>query len=232
MALPLRARGAIIGVLDVQSNQPRAFGSEEAAVLQTLTDQVALAISNARLFEQVQASLDAERRLYSEVSTEAWRKLLSTQTGLSFRRSKQGLDSTGDIWRPEMHVALKTGQTALDQEQPSTLATPIKVRDQVVGVIDARKRDGTGNWTPEQTAVIETLAEQLAVALESARLYQDTQRRAAQERLIGEVTTRIRESLDVETVLKTTASEMRQALDLDNLVIRLATPETDGAKPA
>jgi len=69
----------------------------------------------------------------------------------------------------------------------------------------------------------------LEVALESARLYQDIQRRAAQERMVGEVTARMRESLDIETVLKTTASEIRDALDLDNLVIQLAPPETDGA---
>jgi len=81
----------------------------------------------------------------------------------------------------------------------------------------------------DQHELLETLTEQLGVALESARLYQDTQRRAAQERLVGEVTSHIRESLNIETVLKTTASEIRQALDLDMLTIRLAMSETDDA---
>jgi len=49
---------------------------------------------------------------------------------------------------------------------------------------------------------METLADQLSTALDSARLYQDTQRRAVQEQLVGEITTRMRESLDMETVLK------------------------------
>ncbi len=127
-----------------------------------------------------------------------------------------------------MKAAAQTGPAL----EGSTLAIPIKVRDQVIGVIDGRKPQGAA-WTQEEIDLLQTMTDQLSTALESARLYQDTQRRAAQERLIGEVTSRIRESLDVETVLKTTASEMRQALDLDNLVIRLATPETDGAsKPA
>ena len=58
---------------------------------------------------------------------------------------------------------------------------------------------------------MKTLSEQLSVALESALLFKQTQQRAAQEKLVGEVTTRIRESLDIETVLKTAAQEVRQA---------------------
>jgi GAF domain-containing protein/HAMP domain-containing protein len=219
MALPLRARGEIIGVLDVQSTEPQAFVQEDTAVLQTLADQVAMAISNARLFQQAQASLEAEHRAYGELSRQAWQQLLKARPVVGYR-SQKGI------------VAMIDNQTLEqdDDNQLPTVSVPIKVHDRVIGVIDARKAGGA--WTAEQAAVVETLAEQLGVALESARLYQDTQRRAAQERLIGEVTSRMRESLDIETVLKTTASEVRQALDLDNLVIRLATPETDSAKPA
>jgi len=220
MALPLRARGEIIGVLDVQSTEPQAFAQEDTSVLQTLADQVAMAISNARLFQQVQVGLEAERRAYGELSRQAWQQLLEARPVVGYR-SQQGV------------VAMIDNQ-ALEQADDNPLPTvsvPIKVRDQVIGVIDARKPKGA--WTAEQAAVVETLADQLGTALESARLYQDTQRRAAQERLIGEITSRIRESLDIETVLKTTASEIRQSLDLDNLVIRLTTPKTDGAsKPA
>jgi len=220
MALPLRARGEIIGVLDVQSTEPQAFAQEDTATLQTLADQVAMAISNARLFQQVQASLEAEHRAYGELSRQAWQQLLKARSVVGYR-SQKGIVATLD------NQAL---EQARDNPLP-TVSVPLQVHDQVIGVIDARKPQGA--WTSEEIALVEALAEQMGVALESARLYQDTQRRAAQERLIGEVTSRIRESLDVETVLKTTASEMRQALDLDNLVIRLATPETDGAsKPA
>jgi hypothetical protein len=63
--------------------------------------------------------------------------------------------------------------------------------------------------------------------LESARLHQDTQRRAAREQLIGDVTARIRETLDMETMLKTAAQEVRQALGLPEVTIRLASRPTD-----
>jgi len=99
-------------------------------------------------------------------------------------------------------------------------------------VINGKKRDGSGQWTDEELGLMQTFAEQSAVALESARLYQDTQRRAAQERMVGEVTARVRETLDVETVLKTAANEMRAVLGLERLVVRLGTPEPDGQPKA
>jgi hypothetical protein len=59
------------------------------------------------------------------------------------------------------------------------------------------------------------------VALDGTRLYQDTQRRAARERLAGEITGRIRETLDVETVLKTAIREMGAALGIPKVEVRL-----------
>jgi GAF domain-containing protein len=226
-ALPLRTRGQVIGVLDVQSSEPEAFTEEDVAVLLTLADQVATAINNARLFRQVEESIEVERRAYGELAGQAWADLLRAQTRLSFVSDCQTVAPAGDVWTPQMQTALESGRTVSRQEA-AAVAIPIKVRDRVIGVIDGRKRDGSGQWTEGEIALMETLAEQSAVALESARLYQDTQRRAAQERLVGQVTSRVRESLDIETMLCTAAEEMCAALGLERLVVRLGTPEPDG----
>jgi GAF domain-containing protein len=223
MALPLRARGEIIGALDVQSAEPEAFSDEDVAVLQTLADQVAMAISNARLFQQAQESLEAERRAYGELSRETWRELLRAQPALGFRRDRHGFSPAGDLWRPQMKAALQTGEITPGDGDGRTLAIPIKVRGQVIGVIDAHKPSEAGEWTAEEVALMETLTDQLGVALESARLYQDTQRRAARERLTGEVTARMRETLDMETVLKTAVQEVQEALGLPEVIVRLTT---------
>ena len=82
-----------------------------------------------------------------------------------------------------------------------------------------------GEWTAEQQELLQALAEQLGVALEGGRLYRETQRRAAREQVIGQVTGRIRESLDLETMLRTATVEIRQALNLGDLVVRLAAPQ-------
>ncbi|MGC9395560.1 MAG: GAF domain-containing protein [Anaerolineae bacterium] len=227
-ALPLRTRGGVIGAVTVQSDRPGVFDEATLAVLQIMADQVANAIENARLFAESQTALETAREAYGELSRQGWLAMLQANRELGFRFARSTVTPAEGEWQPEMLRAVKDGQSVIgnDTAQP-TLTIPLKVRDQVVGVLDLQRDTPDRPWTDADQVLVETLAEQLGVALESARLYQDTQRRAAQERLIGEVTGRIRESLDIETVLRTTASEIRQALDLDTLVIRLATPDND-----
>ena len=221
MALPLQARREIIGVLDVQSTEPEAFSGEDVTALQALADQVAVAISNARLFQQVEESMVAERRAYGELSQQAWRALLHEETGLGFRSSEQGVTPASDMWLPEMESVLRTGEIA-QGDGGDRLAIPIKIRDQLIGVIDGRKPDGTGKWTQEEIELLQVLTERLGLALEGARLYRDSQRREARERTVGQIAGRVRETLDMETILKVAAQELRQSLGLPEVVIRLA----------
>jgi len=227
IALPLRARGTIIGALDVQSRESEAFDDEDVAVLQALADQVAIAISNARLFQQAQESLETERQAYGRMSARAWQDMLRARPVLEQRYDPQGILPTDRQWREEMKQATQQGTSVLSQDGVSAkAASPIKVRGQVVGVLDAHKPGGEP-WTDEEVSLLEALTEQLGVALDSARLYQDIQRRAARDQLAAQVITRVREALDVETALRTAAGEMRQSLGLDRVVVRLATHDSD-----
>jgi GAF domain-containing protein len=123
-----------------------------------------------------------------------------------------------------MRDALRTGQAVHSDGDESRLAIPVRVRDQVVGVIDGRKRDGT-SWSREERELLEAMVEQLNVALEGAQLYRETQRRAAQEQAIGQVTSSIRQSLEIDDVLRTAAEQIRETLGLGKAVVRLAVPE-------
>jgi GAF domain-containing protein/HAMP domain-containing protein len=213
LALPMKVRGEIVGALDIQSTEEHAFSDEDANVLQALADQLAVAISNARLFQQVQESLEAERKAYGEVSREAWKEMLLTRPSLGFARDKRGLIPIGDV-RSE-------GAQTASGEGANSLETPIKVRGHVIGVIDTHKPDGTGSWTPEEIAVLEVLADQLGTALEGARLYQDAQRRAARERLTRDITDKMRRAASIEGVVQAAVDELFGALGTSRAFVRL-----------
>ncbi|MCP4539653.1 MAG: GAF domain-containing protein [Chloroflexi bacterium] len=218
MALPLRVRDQVIGALDVQSKEPEAFSDDDVAVLQTLADQVAMALNNARLFQQAQESLEAQRRAYGAQSREAWTEMLRTQLTLGYYCDARGVT-------PVTERSVTLGD---DGEDLPALDIPVTVHGgQVIGTINARKAGDAGEWTAEEISLMTTLTERLNVALESARLYQDTQRRAVREQLIGDVVTRVRETLDMETMLKTAAQQVRQALNLPEVTIRLAPRAVD-----
>ena len=223
MALPLRARGEIIGVLDVQSTESGAFSGEDVSVMQSLADQVAMAIDNARLFERAEAGVEAERRARGELSREAWQRLLRTESGLGYLDNQQGVYPAGDVWLPEMEEATSRARTTVSQDDGMRLAVPVRIGGQVVGVLDGRKRDGAGAWAPEERTVLETLADQLSAALERARLYRETQRSAARERAIGEITSRVRESLDMDAILQAAVRELGHVLGEAKVEVRLGT---------
>lgn len=219
MALPLRARGQIIGALDVQSAKPEAFSDEDVAVLQTLADQVALAISNTRLFQQAQESLEAERRAYREIVREAWKQIVRARPELGYLCVPHGVYPAESPWRPEMVQASQAGRTVRDGG--TTVVIPVRIRDQVTGAVRLRKRDDAGEWTAEEIALMETLTEQLSVALESARLYQDAQHRAARERLTREITDKMRRATGVEGIVQTAVDELFDVLGASRTFVRL-----------
>lgn len=226
-ALPLRSRDKTIGALTVQSAQPDAFDQTAIAVLQTMADQVAIALDNTRLFAESKKALEAERLAFGEASRQAWAQILHSHH-MDYLCTLRGMSPSTGPWKPAMVQASQTGQTI--QDGHLNVAIPIKVRGETVGVIEFRKPTNVGEWTTEEITLTEALTDQLGVALESARLYQDTQRRAARERILREVTARIRSSTDPETVLRSLLREVGTILNRPTFV-RLGSPE-EGNPPA
>ncbi|MBN1876234.1 MAG: GAF domain-containing protein [Anaerolineae bacterium] len=229
MTLPLRVHGRIVGALDVQSKVPEAYGDEEVAVLQMLADQVAIAIHNAQLLGDLQTHLDLERRVYGASGREPWgsissesRDILHTQLGLGYVSDVTGVRTVTHPWGTEMVKAYQTGQTLISApDYGATIAIPIIGREGPLGVFRLSKPEGARAWTDEEIELMEVLTQQMSVALESARLYRESQRLVTEERLVGDVTARIRESLEVDDVLRVAVTELRGALQLAEVEVRM-----------
>ena len=101
------------------------------------------------------------------------------------------------------------------------------VRNRVIGILRLKRSEESQSWSQADIQVVKSLAEQLGIALESARTYQTTQSMAQRERLLGEISARVRETLDIEAIIKTTAQEVHKALDVSRVTIRLGKPAID-----
>ena len=224
IVLPLQSRGHTLGAIDVYSDDDMPISQERLQALRTLVDQLAASLENVRLIEQVRASLEAERQARGELSREAWHRAIQARRTTGYVRNVLGMTATEHL-RPQVQQAIRSGVTVLGEGDGAALAIPIAVRGQVIGAIEARVPTGQEGWSEDQTALLETLTEQLGRTLESARLYQDSQRRATQEQVIGQVAGRIRQEVELEDVLRTAVDEIQQALGLGQLVIRLADTE-------
>jgi GAF domain-containing protein len=224
-ALPLRAHDTVIGALSVEDDQPETFDQDTVNVLQTMADQLAIAIDNTRLLARAIQAEEATRQAYGQLAHDSWRLMARERADWGYRCDQEGVvyPSTGD-WAPEMERAARQARVvpANDGDMPS-VALPVRLRDQVVGALNFSKADANATWTNEEIALLQTLTVQLENALESANLYQATQQRAARERMIGDVTSHMRQSLDMETVLKTAVREIGETLGLAALDIRVST---------
>lgn len=208
MALPLRVSGRVIGALDVQSIQTNAFIQEDISVLSTLADQIAIAIENARLFGEAQSALADAQATYEKYVRQSWNSFVqqARHTGFIFDgKQVQPFDisTKRDYTKPN----LQTGSLSLDRLSDK-IAIPIKLRGQTIGYLDVRSKKGERDWTRDELTLLEAAAERAALALENARLVESAQRRAARERAIGDISTKIGAVNSFEYILQTAVEEL------------------------
>ena len=212
MALPLIVSGQILGALDVQSTEPQAFTNEDSATLQILAEQLAVAIQNANLFDETEKALEASRAAYSEVSREAWTKILHNQPRIGYIATPPTtVRSQSDIVEPSIAKAFETGDVIIGTDN-LTISIPVKVRGQTIGAIRLKKAEIADAWTQEEINLAISLSDQISGALESARLYRTSQQTGARESLVSDISSRISAISNTDIILRETVQELGQAL--------------------
>jgi GAF domain-containing protein len=224
MAIPLIARDHIIGALDVHSEREEAFDQEDLSILSNLANQLAISLENARLHEASHANLSQLESMQRRYVSQAWEDYTAQQET--------------DLYE------FRSGETE-EEEAVASLTVPIKMRGgHVVGTLGVESTGtggGNGGWSSDQRALIETVAEQVAQAMEAAQLFDETRRLAQRERLVAEITGKIRAAPDIDNILRTAVQEIRRALRASHGVIRLGTethlqppqtPLSEGQAPA
>jgi GAF domain-containing protein len=233
LVLPLQVRDQVIGALEVQSGERAAFSDEDIAILQTMADQIAIAIENARLFGEAQASLQELNALYRQYAAEAWRGYVQAKPE-AIRYSHGTVTCPAQVWQTAREQARTSGEAVVfvgddDGEGAiQSLAVPVSLRGLPIGVLGFHRPAGAGAWQPEEIAMVRMVADRLALAVENIRLLEDAQQRAHEEHLLGEITASIRASMDVDTILQTAVRGLGQAIGVDRVSVYLA-PEEEAA---
>lgn len=226
MALPLKVGDEIIGVLDVQSIVSNAFQPEDTEILFTLADQVAIAIKNTRSHEATHKLLAEAQRTSVSYLKQAWRLLQAQDKKIGYLVSENALRPLEKfVSTPHINKVVSQGEVLLENGETATLAVPIRLRGEVVGVLDVHVPTGH-DWDPDEVDIVKAIAERLSLALESATLLHATQRRAEIERLTADISGKIGASINLRSVLQTAVEELGHALPGSEVVIQFDTPKT------
>jgi GAF domain-containing protein len=269
MALPLISRDEAIGAITVQSVERGAFSDEDIILLQTMADQLANAIQNARFFTKTQDALSETETLY-----QITQELLSARDEESVYQlaieaiARSDIDSsaiymyvddphgtetepiieqkaiwtvTGDPIYPN-GTRFKASELVIEQLVPlhesllienidndarltetvrkslklirikSLLVLPLSTYQNRLGFLLVAYKTQRRSFTKQQTRFYNTIVQQMVVALENLRLLEASQRRARREEIIREITGKIRNTTNIDDILKTTVTELSKVL--------------------
>ncbi|MBE0671531.1 MAG: GAF domain-containing protein [Anaerolineales bacterium] len=229
IAIPLKYGLATIGVLDVQSTKSSAFTMEDANTLSTLANQLAIVIRN------LQTSDDGAFSAYTKKGRRTAASLTEKQSTPAYSFKPDGsISSARPGTNPTVDKAIASGEIVVLNQPPKgnspTLAVPVKLRDQVIGVLHIESSESSRKWTEEEVSMVQAISERAALALENARLLENATRRAEQEQTIAHVTTQIGASSDFDRILQTTIQELGQALKVSRTFIQLTPPSENGSE--
>jgi GAF domain-containing protein len=201
---------------------------ESLALLeQKLNSTVDMLVTALEASESAREEAEATYRRYLR---QAWREYLR-ETPDDFEITNPNNTFSRDSLIPIMEKALQQrrsiSSTHSEQQNDATadLAIPITLRGETIGLLGIQRDIQEQSWSPSERALVEAIADRLALTIDRLRLMHETQNRAAREQLIGEISSRIRETLDIDTVLKTAVQEIGEKLALSRAEVRITTSD-------
>jgi len=200
LAIPIISRNQGLGALTIQSDQPDAFAPEDIQILQGIADSLAIALENSDLFNQAQDSLDEVRSMNREYLRQAWQQATNVSGSLSY--TFENSEAAG-------------GTPA------SVVQIPLSLRDQVIGQITLET--DSPNLTPAQMEFIDAITTQTALALENARLLNETQQRAMQEQTLNELTAEFSRAISMEDILKSAIRQLGHLPTVQEISVQLVS---------
>lgn len=226
LAAPLVWQEETVGVLNFSRSEQQAFVAEEHYLAELLVAQAAAVLQNTRLFAQTQAALremEATQRRYQQ---RVWAEYLSIAPATRYEARQEEAAELGVRVLPEVQQVLArqaplvlTGAEA--PEGHAVLAAPSSLRGGIVGVLGIHDTDAERVWTEDQIALVEAVAERMALAADNLRLLDATQRRAAREQLTREITDKMRRAVSMEDLIETAAREVAAAFGAPESFVQL-----------
>lgn len=213
MALPLLARNRLVGILDIQSKEHNAFSSEDISTLEIMTDQIALAIENARLLNESRSAIDELQTMTTENITGTWRERLG-QTRKGYSYSSSGISSISP-----------TEEDVIQNVDRHIIKIPVSLRGQRIGQLSLARKSNESPWTETEQEMADKIAIQVALAIENARLLEESQRRALREQTVNDLSSRFSRSLDVDTLLQNAVRELHRIPQVSEVSVYISPNE-------
>jgi GAF domain-containing protein len=212
LAVPLIVGSRLLGVLDIQSTQPKAFSDDDVRAIRAVADELALAVDRARLLRETQQQLEKFQSSYRDLARHSWRRLsrvgLESTIRVSNSYDEGGMDE--DDFKTLEQAIQKKGTVLSEDEQE--IAIPVKMRGEHIATIGARKTRVNERWSEDEIALLEAVSGQVALALESARQYTEEHRRVSELEVVNRVSQAVSQHLRLDSLYRVVHAQINQVL--------------------
>ncbi|MBI9048389.1 MAG: GAF domain-containing protein [Anaerolineaceae bacterium] len=220
MALPLIIGDTIIGALDVQSTEPNAFSNEDIELFSALSDQIAIAITNNRLYTETAAALEELESIHRQYLRQEWEKETDKKYIQAYQYTPQGVSALQNAPVDMIPSEIQAGKPVIhrteadeDGMMETTIDIPIVVRGESIGMIRMQDEVKKGlEFNENEAEIIQQISDQIAIALENARLFEQTVKRAEREKKVMEITNQFRSTNNSQQMLSIAIEAIQKEL--------------------
>lgn len=220
MAVPLMIGQRLIGALDVQSSRTSAFGESDIRLVEAIASDLAFAIDHARLSQEQKTRLYEMEGEVQERTRQSWTRFSRTGTPSVIHLGAAGEPEGNPAPFTGLDKASRTGQTSLSEDRREVVV-PVRVRGEAIATIGARKPETDEAWSQEDIVLIEAVAGQAALAMETARQYAEEQRRVAELEAVNRVSQAASQLLRVDSLLRMVGRQIVQVMGETDVQVAL-----------
>jgi len=215
IAIPLFIKQELHGVLDIQSSLPRQFSKEAVLFLDLIAAQTSYFVQNIQFRDEMQDQMDELSILQRMTTTEGW-KTFSNLSSMSSSRYvyDQGRQDTVPV------------EDKASQHPGAALIKPLEIRGQTIGALGINAESGE-ELTSEEKLLLESISSEVAEALERARLFETSQRSAAELAVLNEMGNSLSQAVNEESILKNIYTYTSQLMDAPQFYVAIYHKEEE-----
>lgn len=206
LAVPIKLKDEILGVLDVQSDRANALDTNDQLVLEGLCGQIAVAIESTRLRQEMAANLNELDTLQRLMSREGWAEYRAK------KQQRSGFFYDQVTVRPlameDEEGREENGRFPQPLPNHSLLQVPLSIRGENIGIL-AVENDPENPLSAEEQEILTAISQQVSEALEMARLLEQShdslseqERLSTQLETVAQVSTAASTLLEVDALLQ------------------------------
>lgn len=223
-AIPIVVQGQTLGVLALESEDRDTFSEQTVEILETVANVLGVAVMSARTLKERRDLLERLRRYEVQEFASEWRQVLERRQGrVAMLYDRMAVRPVGVAEGEALFSGADSERIEAVERADGThvLMVPLKVGDQALGRL---MFESDIPWQDDQRTLVEAVTAQMGLALENARLLEDTRLSALRERARSEIVGRVRSSVQIDAVLRSAVEELGRALQVERARIQLVLP--------